>query len=748
MRLKWLCAGLAAIASLLVLTASAFASHDVTERLSYGPIGGNGANAATFRGMSADASHVLFQTTEQLVSADTDSATDVYDRSNGTTTLVSTGPTGGNGAFAATFPTCSTGPACGLSSDASKIFFRTAEKLVSADTDNAMDIYLRSAGTTTLISVGPNGGNGTQNVFFRANTPDGSRVFFDTAESLISSDSDIARDVYQWASGTVTRLSTGPTGGNDSDFDAFYEGASNDGTRVFLSTDESWTSTDSDPMSDVYERFGSTTTHLSIGPAGGNGNVDFDYDAFYDGNSADGTKVWLDTDEKLTTDDTDDAYDVYERSGATIARISAGPAGGNDVIDVSFDAGSADGSRVYFDTIEPLVAGDTDFSADLYMRSGGTTTLQSIGPAGGNGGEFVSFGGITGTAGTILYFVTPESLVATDTDGFEDVYQRDVVAGTTTLISTGPNGGNAPNPSFYAGVAGTAPDLRVFFTTDEQISPSDTDLGIDIYERQVSASTTTHLTEGHNGNDQDINVSYRGASTDGTKVVYETLEPLLAEDTDAALDVYAAKHATLGGYPRPKGATSVRFPLTAAFAACTTPNRAHGGGLSFDSCNPPVQTSPLLTIGTPDVNGQTSNANFGYISFKAVGVAGGADDSDVQITTQVNDIRNTSDLTDYTGELQLDATLQITDKDGANLVPGTMTLPLKVTIPCTPTVSTTIGSACAVTTTADTLTPGMVPEGRRIIWELPSAQVLDGGPDNLASTADNNVFQKTSLFVP
>jgi hypothetical protein len=54
--------------------------------------------------------------------------------------------------------------------------------------------------------LGPNGGNGVQTVIYKGNSQDGSRAFFETAESLISSDSDTARDVYQWASGTVTEV--------------------------------------------------------------------------------------------------------------------------------------------------------------------------------------------------------------------------------------------------------------------------------------------------------------------------------------------------------------------------------------------------------------------------------------------------------------------------------------------------------------------------------------------------------------
>ena len=61
------------------------------------------------------------------MSADTDTAIDVYERAGGQTTLVSTGPTGGNGGVDANFG--------GASADGARVFFRTAESLVSADTD-------------------------------------------------------------------------------------------------------------------------------------------------------------------------------------------------------------------------------------------------------------------------------------------------------------------------------------------------------------------------------------------------------------------------------------------------------------------------------------------------------------------------------------------------------------------------------------------------------------------------------------
>ncbi len=43
---------------------------------------------------------------------------------------------------------------------------------------------------------------------------------------------------------------------------------------------------------------------------------------------------------------------------------------------------------------------------------------------------------------------------------------------------------------------------------------------------------------------------------------------------------------------------------------------------------------------------------------------------------------------------------------------------------------------------------GSVQTGSRAIWELNQVQVIDGGPDGLASTAGNGVFAVPGVLVP
>ena len=116
---------------------------------------------------------------------------------------------------------------------------------------------------------------------------------------------------------------------------------------------------------------------------------------------------------------------------------------------------SADGSKVWLETREPLVSGDTDgfcedevgeFTLpclDVYERSGGSTTWISTG---GNGSHEASFASAT-PDGTHVFFHTTESLVAADNvPNTFDVYDRS--GGNTILVSaagSGPAGAGPPS---------------------------------------------------------------------------------------------------------------------------------------------------------------------------------------------------------------------------------------------------------------------------------------------------------------
>ena len=207
------------------------------------------------------------------------------------------------------------------------------------------------------------------------------------------------------------------------------------------------------------------------------------------------------------------------------------------------------------------------------------------------------------------------------------------------------------------------------------------------------------------------------------------------------------------GSVRPLSATPLKVSLVPSFRPCATPNRTHGPPLDSGSCAPPVPGSSALTVGTPDSNGAAVRS----VSSVRLAVQAGsdttpADDADVRIAASIRDVRNRSDLSDYTGQVQTVLGIRLTDgRDVANADPPqtTQDFSFRVKVPCASTGNTAIGSSCTLETTADTLVPGLVPEGERSVWALDAVHVYDAGPDqNIDTSGDNAVFMTQGVFVP
>jgi hypothetical protein len=123
------------------------------------------------------------------------------------------------------------------------------------------------------------------------------------------------------------------------------------------------------------------------------------------------------------------------------------------------------------------------------------------------------------------------------------------------------------------------------------------------------------------------------------------------------------------------------------------------------------------------------------------------------IAASINDVRNKSTLADYAGELQARTTLRITDKVNGGSLTESGTLgdyTFAFTLPCSPTGgAANVGSTCSVQTGANAVVPGILQSGKRVIWQMSQAEVLDGGPDGDVDTATGNtVFARQGIFVP
>jgi subtilase family protein/FG-GAP repeat protein len=205
------------------------------------------------------------------------------------------------------------------------------------------------------------------------------------------------------------------------------------------------------------------------------------------------------------------------------------------------------------------------------------------------------------------------------------------------------------------------------------------------------------------------------------------------------------------GYARPRGATPLRTSLVPAYRECVGGNRQHGAPLAVNSCSPAQQASSRLTVGTLDANGQPA-ASVGSVLLQVHpgSISTPPNEADVAVTVSITDVRESGDLSDYTGELQATSPLRITDRQNGPTQSEPATTEdtsFPMTVPCSAT-GGGVGATCSLVSTFNALVPGAVVEGKRAIWQLAEIDVFDGGSDGVASTGPNALFARQGLFVP
>jgi hypothetical protein len=211
--------------------------------------------------------------------------------------------------------------------------------------------------------------------------------------------------------------------------------------------------------------------------------------------------------------------------------VSQNPSGlgGNDnsgdlVTDLSV---SSDGRYVAFDSsASDLVPGDSNNNLDVFVRDrvNGTTTLADVSTSGTQGSSYALAPDIT-PDGRYVAFVTGSALVPSDTNGQPDVYVRDLVTGTTTKVSSAPDGSqlsqgvtnDAPQISAdgrYVTYASYSPELSGQSNQSQRalaVTDRDSD-GNGVFDEPGGTSTTVLVPDGALGS-MSHNGRYIGYST-------------------------------------------------------------------------------------------------------------------------------------------------------------------------------------------------------------------------------------------
>ena len=115
---------------------------------------------------------------------------------------------------------------------------------------------------------------------------------------------------------------------------------------------------------------------------------------------------------------------------------------------------------------------------------------------------------------------------------------------------------------------------------------------------------------------------------------------------------------------------------------------------------------------------------------------------------------NAADGADYTGALQGNATIRITDHfnavaAGGGTDPATVVdIPYPIAAACAATASTAIGGTCTANTSANAAVPGRSRTVSVPIVEVGQIQITDGGPDGVVGTTPNTLFAVQGIFIP
>ncbi|WP_164867950.1 PD40 domain-containing protein [Rhodovarius crocodyli] len=244
--------------------------------------------------------------------------------------------------------------------------------------------------------------------------------------------------------------------------------------------------------------------------------------------------------------DTNGVTDIWRQNRGTgvLERVSVS-ASGVEANGASYGAAiSADGRYVVFTSMATnLVTGDTNGFADIFrkdMQTGAVllVSLNTVGAAANS----VSYGAAVNSDGRYVAFLSAASdLVAGDTNGLIDVFLRDMVTGQVRLVSLTADGRQA-NGSALNRVSISADGRYVVFDSNAgNLVGTDTNGRDDVFVKDMQTGTVTRVTEGANG--EQMGGGFEGTlkpviSADGRYVVFATKAALLGADTNGVMDVY------------------------------------------------------------------------------------------------------------------------------------------------------------------------------------------------------------------
>ena len=354
-------------------------------------------------------------------------------------------------------------------------------------------VHDRSTGTTTRVSVSSSGDQGDYSSGNPSISGDGRIVAFDSgATNLVHDDTNRHTDVFvhDRATGITTRVSVSSNGeqGNESSWNAAISG--NGRYVAFQSAASNFVDGDNYYSGDIFVHDLSTgdTSRVSM-PVPGIGCGPCSYPSI----SWDGRYVAFMGELRNVPEDTnndDDIY-VYDRTTESMTVATRSTSGEQANSHAHSPAISADGRFVaFYSYATNLVEGDTTWS-DVFVRDmvARTTTRVSVSSTGEPANSESWEAEISDDGRYVAFTSWATNLVPGDSESCDDyygsdpcanVYVHDVVAGTTTRVSTSTDGSEG-NRSSDRGALSDDGRFVAFASAAYNLAPRDSGKFTDVF---------------------------------------------------------------------------------------------------------------------------------------------------------------------------------------------------------------------------------------------------------------------------
>jgi Tol biopolymer transport system component len=252
----------------------------------------------------------------------------------------------------------------------------------------------------------------------------------------------------------------------------------------------------------------------------------------------------------LVLGDTNNRIDAFVRDrvlGVTL-RVSLGSTGVQLNGNSTSSRLSSDGMYVAFTSAATnAVVGDTNGVDDVFLRSlmSGTTVRVNVDSLGSEATGGVSDVLAVSRYGAFVVFSSfATNLVPGDTNGFEDIFVRDVFAGTTARVNVSPTGAQTGN-NYQAADISDDGRFIVFEHGSNNLVSGDTNNRSDIFLHDLLTGATERISVSSRGRQANDHSSDPRISRDGQVIAFKSFASnLVPGDTNGRSDVFVYERGT------------------------------------------------------------------------------------------------------------------------------------------------------------------------------------------------------------